>query len=125
MQEIYCTTDMASTETTGAAASMKAEKASRESLAKKKSSVKAELEKVAAELEEIEQLKAEAEDLEDEEMLNEMQAEERRLQVMQHLPSYRCLHSVHISLHVIQLAKAFELTKPKNPRILKVPPYGI
>lgn len=73
---------MASTESSfGPAASMKAEKANRESLAKRKSAVRADLEKTAAELEEIEQLKAEAEDLEDEEMLSEMQAEEQRLQV--------------------------------------------
>lgn len=73
---------MAATQpSSGAAASTKAEKANRESLAKKKSALKAELERTAAELEEIEQLKAEAEDLEDEEMLSEMQAEEQRLQV--------------------------------------------
>ena len=69
--------------------SMKAEKANKESLAKKKSAIKAELEKTAAELGEIEQLKAEAEELEDEEMLGEMQAEEQRLQVY-------CASSTHI-----------------------------
>ena len=76
---------MASTMESGAA-SMKAEKANRESLAKKKSAIKCELERTAAELEEIKQLKAEAEDLEDEEMLNEMQAEEQRLQVLRCRP---------------------------------------
>ena len=85
--------DMAATQpSSGAAASTKAEKANRESLAKKKSALKAELERTAAELEEIEQLKAEAEDLEDEEMLSEMQAEEQRLQVW--LPS-KCSHPGH------------------------------
>lgn len=102
---------MASAEATGAAASMKAEKANRESLAKKKSSVKVELEKVSAELEEIEQLKAEAEDLEDEEMLNEMQAEERRLQVTQPFPLSTVWHRVHKSSHMVQPAKAFESCK--------------
>ena len=66
---------------TGVAATMKADKANRESLAKKKSAVKADLERITAELEEVEQMKADAEDLEDEELLAEMLSEEQRLQV--------------------------------------------
>lgn len=65
----------------GVAATMKADKANRDSLAKKKSAIKADLERVTAELEEVEQMKADAEDLEDEELLAEMFAEEQRLQV--------------------------------------------
>lgn len=61
---------------------MKADKANRESLAKKKSAVKADLERVTAELEEVEQMKADAEDLEDEELLAEMLSEEQRLQAV-------------------------------------------
>lgn len=64
----------------GVAASLKADKANRESLAKRKSAVKADLERVTAELADVEQMKAEAEDLEDEDLLAEMLAEEQRLQ---------------------------------------------
>lgn len=71
----------ASESATGVAATMKADKANRESLAKKKSAVKADLERVTAELEEVEQMKADAADLEDEELLAEMLSEEQRLQV--------------------------------------------
>ncbi len=78
---------MASAESpSGVAATMKADKANRESLAKKKSAVKADLERVTAELEEVEQMKTDAEDLEDEELLAEMLAEEQRLQVSLDLP---------------------------------------
>ncbi|KAL0054820.1 hypothetical protein WJX82_002841 [Trebouxia sp. C0006] len=77
--------DMAASESaTGVAATMKADKANRESLAKKKSAVKADLERVTAELEEVEQMKADAEDLEDEELLAEMLSEEQRLQALKH-----------------------------------------
>lgn len=89
--------NMASTES-GAAASMKSEKANRESLAKKKSAIRAEFEKTAAELEEIEQLKAEAEDLEDEEMLTEMQAEEQRLQVLACTPKLTFVMVISVGL---------------------------
>lgn len=91
--------EMASTES-GAAVSMKSEKANRESLAKKKSVIKAELEKTAAELEEIEQLKAEAEDLEDEEMLSEMEAEQQRLQVSECTPALNLDTAVTVKLHM-------------------------
>ncbi|KAL0018090.1 hypothetical protein WJX79_006558, partial [Trebouxia sp. C0005] len=77
--------NMATSESaTGVAATMKADKANRESLAKKKSAVKADLERVTAELEEVEQMKADAEDLEDEELLAEMLSEEQRLQALKH-----------------------------------------
>ena len=107
---------MASTEgSSGAAVSMKAEKANKESLAKKKSAIKAELEKTAAELEEIEQLKAEAEDLEDEEMLSEMQAEEQRLQVY-------CASNTHVRQLVI--AEFFLYTTPHTSCCNATPLYA-
>lgn len=97
---------MTSQTSSGAASSMTAEKANRDSLAKKKSAVKVELDKISAELQEIEQLKAEAEDLEDEEMLTEMQAEEQRLQVIHALASYINFGKPIITMHIVDLLQA-------------------
>ena len=74
---------------------MKADKANRESLAKRKSAVKADLERVTLELADVEQMKAEAEDLEDEDLLAEMLAEEQRLQVIAIVPLPSCCYYMH------------------------------
>ena len=94
---------MSSTDSaSGVAATMKAEKANRDSLAKRKSAIKADLERVTVELEDVEQMKAEAEDLEDEELLSEMLAEEQRLQVSSMICSllYHVKHSIKLKTFV-------------------------
>ena len=95
---------------------MKADKANRESLAKKKSAVKADLQRVTAELEEVEQMKADAEDLEDEELLAEMLSEEQRLQVRsQTQVPHAYEHSVlHICATVSVLLSPFLSTVCKS-----------
>ena len=65
----------------GVSASLKADKANRESLAKQKSAAKANLDNVLLELEELQQMREEAEELEDAELLLELSQSEKRLQV--------------------------------------------
>lgn len=67
----------------GVSATLKAEKANRESLAKQKSAAKVNLDNVLLELDEVQQMKEQAEELEDEDLLVELQGAEQRLQVCQ------------------------------------------
>ena len=65
----------------GVSATLKADKANRESLAKQKSAAKVNLDNVLLELGEVQQMKEEAEELEDQDLLVELSATEERLQV--------------------------------------------
>ena len=65
----------------GVSASLKADKANRDSLAKQKSAAKVNLDNVLLELDEVQQMKEQAEELEDEDLLVELSGAEERLQV--------------------------------------------
>lgn len=66
----------------GVSASLKADKANRDSLAKQKSAAKVNLDNVLLELDEVQQMKEQAEELEDQDLLVELSSAEERLQVL-------------------------------------------